>query len=104
MYFDHMDHGNAFSFQLSFCFSRYIKLVLESNSYFKSKPKFLMAWRFGALPTTMYTPKIEANWVLKHRGGGGLYLDMPKGMIPYDETSLHNEYVAKQTISNVGGA
>jgi hypothetical protein len=103
MYFDYMDHGNAFSFQLSFCFSRYIKLVLESNSHLKSKPKFFMAWRFGA-PTNMYTPKFEANWGLKRHGGGGQYLDMPKGMIPYDETSLHNEYVAKQTIRDVGGA
>jgi hypothetical protein len=25
-------------------------------------------------------------------------------MIPYDETYLHNEYVAKQTINDVGGA
>jgi hypothetical protein len=65
MYFDYMDHGNAFSFQLSFFFPRYIKLVLESNSHFKSKPKFLMAWGFGAPPTTMYTPKIKANWGLK---------------------------------------
>jgi hypothetical protein len=29
---------------------------------------------------------------------------MPKGMIPYGETSLHNKYVVKQTISDVGGA
>jgi hypothetical protein len=84
MYFDYMDHGNAFSFQLSICFSRYIKLVLKSNSHLKSKPKFLMALRFGAPPTTIYTLKIEANWGLKHYGGGGWYLDMPKGTIPYD--------------------
>jgi hypothetical protein len=104
MYSDYMDHGNALSFQLSFCFSRYIKLVLELDSHLKSKPNFLMAWRFGAPPTTMYTPKIEANWGLKHHGGGGQYLDMPKGMIPYDVTSLHNKYVAKQTLRDVGGA
>jgi hypothetical protein len=29
---------------------------------------------------------------------------MPKGMIPYDVTSLHNKYVAKQTLRDVGGA
>ncbi len=43
-----------------------------------------MALRFGAPPTTIYTLKIEANWGLKHYGGGGWYLDMPKGTIPYD--------------------
>ncbi len=63
-----------------------------------------MAWRFGAPPATTYTSKIEANWDLKHRGGGGWYLDMPKGMIQYDEASFHNEYVVKQTINDVGGA
>ncbi len=31
-------------------------------------------------------------------------MDMPKGTIPYDEASFHNEYVAKQTISDVSGA
>jgi hypothetical protein len=104
MYFDYMDHGNVFSFQLSFCFSRSIKFVLESDNHLKSKPKFLMAWRFGAPLATMYTPKIGANWDLKHHGVGGWYLDMPKSMIRYDEGSLHNKYVTKQTISDVGGA
>ncbi len=63
-----------------------------------------MAWRFGAPLATMYTPKIGANWDLKHHGVGGWYLDMPKSMIRYDEGSLHNKYVTKQTISDVGGA
>jgi hypothetical protein len=78
--------------------------VLELDSHLKSKQIFFMAWKFGAPPTTMYTPKIEANWGLKHRGGGGWYLDMPKGTIRYDDASLHNEYVAKQTMNDVGGA
>jgi len=68
MYFDYMDHGNAFSFQLSFCFSRYIKFVLELNSHLKFKPKSFMVWRFGAPPATMYTPKIEENWGLNIMG------------------------------------
>ncbi len=63
-----------------------------------------MAWRFSAPSTTMYTPKIEASWGLKYCWGGGWYLDMPKGMIQYDEASFHSKYVIKQTLSDVGGA
>jgi hypothetical protein len=88
MYFDYMDNGNAFSFQLSFYFFGYIKLVFELDSHLKSKPKFFMAWKFGAPRATMYTPKIEANWGLKHHGGEGWYLDMPKGMIDVHPSSL----------------
>jgi hypothetical protein len=51
----------------------------------------------------MYTPEIEGDWGLRHHGVGGWYLDMPKGTIPYNETSFHKECVARQAISDVGG-
>jgi hypothetical protein len=41
---DYMDHGNAFSFQLSFCFSRYMMFVLELDSWFKSLSQSFL-WR-----------------------------------------------------------
>ncbi len=63
-----------------------------------------MTWRFGAPLATMYTPKIEVEWGLKHCGGGGWYLDMPKGIIPYEEASLHKECVVRQVASDVGVA
>jgi hypothetical protein len=52
----------------------------------------------------MYTPKIEAKWSPKHCGGGGWYLDMPKGNIPYEEICFHKECVAKQATSDAKGA
>jgi hypothetical protein len=81
---------------------RYMRFVIGPNECFKSKPKFFMAWRFGAPPTTMYTCEIEVERGLKHRGGGGWYLDMPKGTIPYEEASFHKECVVKQAASDVG--
>ncbi len=39
---------------------------------------------FNAPLATMYTSKIEEEWSLEHHGGGGSYLDMPKGTIPYE--------------------
>ncbi len=47
---------------------RYMRFMIGPNECFKSKPNFFMVWTFGALPTTMYTPKIEAEWGLEHRG------------------------------------
>jgi hypothetical protein len=88
---------NAFTFIFTLCIL--ITWIMEMHIHFNchfvflgtsslclnqiatSSPKFLMAWRFGAPLATMYTPKIEANWGLKHRAGGGWYLDMPKGTI-----------------------
>jgi hypothetical protein len=92
-----------FHFNCHFFF-RYIKFALELDSNFKSKPKFLMVWKFSAPLTTMYTPKTKVDEGLKHRGHVGWYLDMPKGIIPYDEASFHNGYVVKQAINNFGGA
>ncbi len=83
---------------------RYMRFVIGPNECIKSKPKFFRAWRFGAPPTTMYTPEIEVEWGLEHRRGGGWYLDMPKGTIPYEEASLHKECVVRQVASDVGVA
>jgi hypothetical protein len=52
----------------------------------------------------MYTPKIEVKWGLEHSWGGGWYLDMPKGTIPYEEAYLHKECVVRQVASDVGAA
>jgi hypothetical protein len=43
----------------------------------------------------MYVHVIEQKWGVGHHGGGGCYLDMPKGEILYEETSLHKYYVVK---------
>jgi hypothetical protein len=42
-------------------FFRYVRFVLKPENCLNSKSKFLMAWKFGAPPTIMYTLKIEAN-------------------------------------------
>ncbi len=36
MYFDCMDCGNAFSFQLPSCYSKYMRFVLGANNHLKS--------------------------------------------------------------------
>jgi hypothetical protein len=84
----YMHLGSAWTSIDYFCHffpCRYTRFVLGLDGRLKFEPKFLMVWKFSAPPTTMYTPKIEAKWSPKHRGGGGWYLDMPKGIIPYEE-------------------
>jgi len=76
--------------------------MIGPNECLKFKPNFFMGWTFGAPPTTMYTLKIEAKWGLEHHGGGGWYLDMPKGTIPYEKASFHKECVVRQAASDVG--
>jgi hypothetical protein len=81
-----------------------MRFVFGLDGRLKFEPKFLMAWKFSAPPTIMYTLKIETEWSLEHHGSGGSYLDMPKGTIPYEKTFFHKECVAKQATSDVGGA
>ncbi len=52
MYFDCMDYGNAFSFQLPSYF-KYMRFVLGANNHLKSEPKFHMAWKFNTPPITL---------------------------------------------------
>jgi hypothetical protein len=66
-----------------------MKFVLGSDGCLKFEPKLLMTWKFGAHVTIMYTHEIEAKWGVEHHGGGGWYLDMPKGTIPYEKASFH---------------
>jgi hypothetical protein len=73
-----------------------MKFVLRLNGRLKFEPKFLMAWKFCAPLATMYTLEIEAKWSPKHHGGGGWYLDRPKGTIPYEKTFFHKECVASK--------
>jgi hypothetical protein len=81
-----------------------MRFVVGPDGHLKFEPKFLMVWKFNAPSLTMYTLEIETKWSTKHCGGGGWYLDMPKGIIPYAKTFFHKECVAKQATSDDRGA
>ncbi len=103
----YMHLGNAWTsigYLCHFFPCRYMRFVVGPNGCFKFEPKFLMAWKFSAPTISMYTPEIETKWSTKHCGGGGWYLDMPKGIIPYAKTFFHKECVAKQATSDDRGA
>ncbi len=77
-----------------------MRFVIVPDECLECKPKFLMVWKFSAPPTTMYTLEIEVEWRLKHHGGGGWYLDMPKSTIPYEEASFSKVCVVRQAASD----
>jgi len=72
-----------------------MRFVLGPNDGLKVDPNFLLAWKFGAPLPIIYVLVIEQKWGVEHHGGGGCYLDMPKGEIPYEETSLRKYCVVK---------
>jgi hypothetical protein len=45
---------------------KYMRFVIGLGECLKCKPKFLMVWKFGAPPATMYTLEIEVEWGLEH--------------------------------------
>lgn len=56
-----------------------MRFVLGPNEGLKVDPNFFLAWKFGAPLPIIYVLVIEQKWGVEHHGGGGCYLDMPKG-------------------------